>query len=131
MSVTNFITSYHRLLYILNIQIGESAAFVRSTDKKLFPAADFPGKIEPAGTRPHLELFAMPIAFTEHGHGPIASGDSVCILATLTRCVSLRREVEVTALTMCQVRLVLEPSNSSQWTHSRNRSSIRSEYTVT
>ncbi|KAJ6624076.1 hypothetical protein B0H10DRAFT_2008400 [Mycena sp. CBHHK59/15] len=54
----------------LAINLGESAAFVRSDDPVLFPPSQFPDKLEDSTsgpTSPDLELFTTPLAYKEHG----------------------------------------------------------------
>ncbi|KAJ6512918.1 hypothetical protein C8R45DRAFT_920691 [Mycena sanguinolenta] len=54
----------------LATNFGESAAFVRSDNPVLFPAAEFPGKLEDSTSgpaSPDLELFCTPLAYKEHG----------------------------------------------------------------
>ncbi|KAJ7170935.1 hypothetical protein C8R43DRAFT_981616 [Mycena crocata] len=49
---------------------GESAAFLRTDDPVLFPASEFPQKLEDSTsgpTSPDLELFCTPMAYKEHG----------------------------------------------------------------
>lgn len=72
--------------------VGEAAAFVRSTDPALFPPEKFSAAIEdtasiPGG--PDLEIILLPIAFTEHGFGPIAPGESISMGACALRPTSL------------------------------------------
>ncbi|KAF7374603.1 L-sorbose 1-dehydrogenase [Mycena sanguinolenta] len=54
----------------LATNFGESAAFVRSDNPVLFPAAEFPDKLEDTTSGPEspdLELFCTPMAYKEHG----------------------------------------------------------------
>ncbi|KAF7312587.1 hypothetical protein MIND_00272800 [Mycena indigotica] len=54
----------------LATNFGESAAFVRSDDPRLFPSTEFPQILEDStsGTSsPDLELFCTPLAYKEHG----------------------------------------------------------------
>ncbi|KAJ7227424.1 hypothetical protein GGX14DRAFT_489050 [Mycena pura] len=54
----------------LATNFGEAAAFVRSDDPALFPAAEFPQKLEDSTSgpaSPDLELFCTPLAYKEHG----------------------------------------------------------------
>ncbi|KAF8969147.1 hypothetical protein BDZ97DRAFT_1915510 [Flammula alnicola] len=49
---------------------GEAAAFLRADDPLLFPAADFPEKIQDstsAADSPDLEIFTTPVAYKDHG----------------------------------------------------------------
>lgn len=66
---------------------GESAAFVRSDDTKLFPEEDFPEKIEDttsgAGS-PDLEIFTTPFAYKDHGE-VLFPGNTFAIHAVLLR----------------------------------------------
>jgi len=76
----------------MTCNVAEAAAFVRSTDPVIFPSEKFTNKIEDTASTPggpDLELFYMPIAFTEHGFGPIAKGDSISMGATVLRPTSL------------------------------------------
>lgn len=48
------------------MQFGESAAFVRSDDPRLFPGTEFPDKLvdsTSAADSPDLELFSTPFAY--------------------------------------------------------------------
>uniref|UniRef100_A0A8H8CLS0 pyranose dehydrogenase (acceptor) n=1 Tax=Psilocybe cubensis TaxID=181762 RepID=A0A8H8CLS0_PSICU len=54
----------------LAMNFGESAAFVRSDDPRLFPKAEFPDKLvdsTSAADSPDLEIFSTPFAYKEHG----------------------------------------------------------------
>ncbi|KAJ7126745.1 choline dehydrogenase [Mycena epipterygia] len=54
----------------LATNFGESAAFVRSDDRVLFPAIEFPQQLEDSTSgpaSPDLELFCTPMAYKEHG----------------------------------------------------------------
>ncbi|KAJ7762038.1 hypothetical protein DFH07DRAFT_739743 [Mycena maculata] len=54
----------------LACNFGESAAFIRSDDPALFPANQFPQKLEDTTSgpaSPDLELFCTPMAYKEHG----------------------------------------------------------------
>ncbi|KAJ7679071.1 hypothetical protein DFH06DRAFT_504858 [Mycena polygramma] len=55
---------------MLAANFGESAAFVRSDDPVLFPAKDFPQKLEDSTSgpgSPDLEIFCTPMAYKDHG----------------------------------------------------------------
>ncbi|KAF7316607.1 hypothetical protein HMN09_00393200 [Mycena chlorophos] len=55
----------------LATNIGESAAFVRSDDPKLFPPAEYPRTLADStsgATSPDLELFCTPLAYKDHGN---------------------------------------------------------------
>ncbi|XP_006459081.1 hypothetical protein AGABI2DRAFT_183868 [Agaricus bisporus var. bisporus H97] len=50
--------------------LGESAAFIRSDDRKLFPSSKFPDQLTDSASAkdsPDLELFTTPFAYKEHG----------------------------------------------------------------
>ncbi|EAU85325.2 choline dehydrogenase [Coprinopsis cinerea okayama7 len=54
----------------LAMNFGESAAFVRSDDRSLFPADKFPEQLKDstsAANSPDLEFFSTPFAYKEHG----------------------------------------------------------------
>lgn len=72
--IFQFVKAYGQLLLgnggPISTNLGESAAFVRSDDPKLFPPAEYP--VHPLDTTssknsPDLELFVTPVAYTEHG----------------------------------------------------------------
>ncbi|TFK27798.1 alcohol oxidase [Coprinopsis marcescibilis] len=54
----------------LATNFGESAAFVRSDDRKLFSESDYPDKLNDttsADNSPDLEIFTTPMAYKDHG----------------------------------------------------------------
>ena len=68
----------------------ESVAFVRSTDKNLFPEDSHPEKVEDAtsgGEAPDLELFSSPCAWYEHNplHKRLPMVDIGTVAAVLLR----------------------------------------------
>lgn len=68
--------------------MGEAAAFVRSSDPGLFPVDEFTNTIVDSASTPcgpDVEVFIMPLAFTEHGFGPIAKGESISMGACALR----------------------------------------------
>ncbi|KAF9477187.1 alcohol oxidase [Pholiota conissans] len=76
---------------VMTTNFGETAAFVRTDDPSLFPASDFPEKINDstsAAESPDVELFTTPIAYKEHGQYmfPMHTfGIHVCLLRPLSR----------------------------------------------
>ncbi|KAF8516688.1 alcohol oxidase [Hysterangium stoloniferum] len=70
----------------LTCNVAEGAAFVRSDDKKLFPPDKYKVKDETSGPNaPDLELFFVPVGYTEHGCGPVPPGDLGTLGAVLLR----------------------------------------------
>ncbi|PPR00781.1 hypothetical protein CVT24_000746 [Panaeolus cyanescens] len=55
------------LIFLLSIQFGEAAAFVRSDDPVLFPGAPVLPDSTSAKDSPDLEIFSTPFAYKEHG----------------------------------------------------------------
>lgn len=69
-------------------QVAEAAAFYRSDDAQLFPKDQFPKVIEDSTSgpgAPDVELVVSPMAWTDHGFGPMASGPLYSIGAILLR----------------------------------------------
>jgi len=61
----------------LSTNLAEAASFVRSEDSKLFLADDTPSVLEDTTSgpgAPDIEYFIAPMAYTEHGRGPIPPG---------------------------------------------------------
>lgn len=74
----------------LTTNVGESAAFVRSSDAALFPPVEYGQPPEDATSgpdAPDIELFATPVAYKEHGYAPLPqpSGELVALHAVLLR----------------------------------------------
>jgi len=72
----------------LTTNIGECAAFLRSTDRKLFPKLDYPEELEDTASSPSapdLELVGSPVSFHNHGLEVIAEEDAATIIAVLLR----------------------------------------------
>jgi len=72
----------------LTTNVGECAAFFRSTDRKLFPKQDYPHELEDAASSPNapdLELICSPVSFYNHGLQPVAEEDAATIMAILLR----------------------------------------------
>lgn len=75
------------------LQIGESAAFIRSDDPSLFPPSEYPpsqGLTEDSTSgldAPDLEVIASPFAWTEHGAGRVPDGDLCSLGIILIRLV--------------------------------------------
>ncbi|EJD45817.1 alcohol oxidase [Auricularia subglabra TFB-10046 SS5] len=66
----------------------ESVAFVRSTERKLFPATDFPEELQDstsAENAPDIEFLASPLAWKNHGLDPLAPGPMCSFGAVLLR----------------------------------------------
>lgn len=51
----------------MSSNMGESAAFIRSDDPKLFPGAETIEDTSSGPTSPDLEIFSTPIAYKDHG----------------------------------------------------------------
>ncbi|TFK46071.1 alcohol oxidase [Heliocybe sulcata] len=74
----------------LSTNLGESVAFVRSSDETLFPCAKYPQLPEDTTSgpdAPDIELFASPVAYKDHGYGamPQPVGELVALHAVLLR----------------------------------------------
>ncbi|KAJ6498124.1 alcohol oxidase [Mycena vitilis] len=70
----------------------EAAAFFRSSDLALFPAADFPLQIEDSTSgpdAPDLELTVTPVGYTDHGRTRLANTPSLGLHIVLLRPKSL------------------------------------------
>ncbi|KIJ46345.1 GMC oxidoreductase [Sphaerobolus stellatus SS14] len=65
---------------------GESAAFVRTDDPKLFSPDKYHVKDLASGPgAPDLELIMVPVGMTAHGFGDIPPGESITLIAVLLR----------------------------------------------
>lgn len=70
------------------LQIAESAAFLRTSDRKVFPSTEYPGEIEDTSSgenAPDLELIASPFAWDNHGLGRVPAGHLGSLGAVLLR----------------------------------------------
>ena len=77
-------------------QIAEAAAFLRSMDPNVFPPQEYPEGIEDTTSgenAPDLELISSPLAWTEHGSGPVPPGDLASMGAILLRPVYLENTI--------------------------------------
>lgn len=86
-----FISQVYLPFISQHIQVGEAAAFVRSTDPELFPADDASPPYEDSTSgpgAPDLELFVSPLAYANHGLGKIPYGHLWSLHATLLRSVN-------------------------------------------
>ncbi|OJT02449.1 hypothetical protein TRAPUB_7016 [Trametes pubescens] len=74
----------------LTSNICEAIAFVRSTDRSLFPPEEFPPETDPEDTTsgpgaPDLELFFTPLTYTKHTGGVLPPGHYFGLHAVLLR----------------------------------------------
>ncbi|KLO10967.1 alcohol oxidase [Schizopora paradoxa] len=72
----------------LTTNIGECAAFLRTTDRKLFPKDDFPEELEDSASSPNapdVELIAAPVSFHNHGLEIVPEEDAATVIAVLLR----------------------------------------------